>query len=544
MPSSSSPAISVIVPTRDRPGMLAVALESLAKQTFHDFEVLVVNDAGVDVSALVERFAQRLSVRLLTHEHLKGVAAARNTGIRAATGKYLAYLDDDDYYFEHHLAALHAFLRNNEYRVAYTNARQDIQELRDGTYHTVDTDTPYSKDFSRLRMCRGNLTPVLCVMHDRACIERSGLFAEYLAAHEDWDFWMRMAQHYEFAHLPILTCAYTTRLDNSSLSTGREDLMRDTWGFTRVQGMLGQQLPAIGSLEQAAASPERLGPERPAPCAVSIVLPLAAIDAQTLKSLAALCAVSGDAQLVLVGSGLGKDVLDPLLQSLAGIVSRPPLALCNAQEIGRIIAANQGAAAATGDWLIFLEEDVQPQAGWIDALTQATLGRKDCGAVGGLLRLPDMAPFAGGTLAQNGSPQFAPLPLHAAAPFHPVQFVSGHCFMIRREYFAALKGFDLAFAPSHYADADLCLRLAHSGLVCGIAAGAQLHWNKQAAPLLQSASGVRSLRLFRDRWAPQTQTTQLDISGREWSIRTRLWPSDGAISKTLIDDMQNNPQRV
>jgi len=52
---------------------------------------------------------------------------------------------------------------------------------------------------------------VLCVMHERDCLARSGMFSEYLEAHEDWDLWLRMARHYVFAHIPAVTCAYTRK---------------------------------------------------------------------------------------------------------------------------------------------------------------------------------------------------------------------------------------------------------------------------------------------------------------------------------------------
>jgi len=95
--------------------MLSVALKSIARQTFRDYEVLVVNDAGEDVSGLVKGFARSMPVRLITHESERGPSAARNTGIAASRGKYIAYLDDDDYYFENHLATLHDFLQRSGY---------------------------------------------------------------------------------------------------------------------------------------------------------------------------------------------------------------------------------------------------------------------------------------------------------------------------------------------------------------------------------------------------------------------------------------------
>lgn len=533
MSNHPAPAVSVVVPTYNRRGMLALALESIARQTFRDFEVFVVNDAGEDVSALVEGFASRMPVRLVTHEKNRGLAAARNTGIAASRGKYIAYLDDDDYYFETHLAILYDFLRRSRYRVAYTDARQDIQQPNNGTYQTVASSVAFSVDFSLNRLCRGNITPVLCIMHERACLARCGMFMEYLEAHEDWDLWLRMARHYEMAHIPKVTCAFTTRVDRSSLSTGRKDIMRDTGLFTRLQGLFVEQMPPVYSLEDASRHVSRLGPEQPEPCAVSIVLPLAVVDAGTPRNLAALCATIGDAQLVLIGSGLDLTIIEPLYRSLAGVLPRPPLALCYAGEIGRVFAANQGAASATGEWLVFLEEEVHPEPRWLEALLRASSGQPNLGALGGVLNAPGLAPLAGGNLDVDGTPVYAPLVADAATPFQPVQLLSGQCLMLRREIFVALGGFDSAFAPAHYADADLCLRLARQGRICGIAPEARLTWNKSGLHLLQSSAGVLSRRVFQDRWTPDLQKLRLDTQGADWSLRTSLWPSDGHMPESF-----------
>lgn len=359
------------------------------------------------------------------------------------------------------------------------------------------------------------------------------MFAEYLAAHEDWDLWLRMARYYDFAHIPKVTCAFTTRVDRSSLSTGRKDAMRETWLFTRLQGLFAEQTPPVSMLEKRARHAGRLGPEQPEPCAISIVLPLAAVDARTPRNLAALCATVGDAQLVLVGSGLDHASLEPLHRSLAGVLPRPPLALCNTGEIGRVCAANQGAAAATGRWLIFLEEDVHPQPGWLEALLRAASGQSALGALGGVLNIPGLVPLAGGVLDADGTPVHAPMVADTATPFLPVQLLSGHCLMLRREVFVTLGGFDPVFAPAHYADADLCLRLARQGRICGIAPEARLTWNKDGLPLVQSAAGVLSRRVFQDRWAPDARTATLDANGADWSRRPSLWPSDGHIPENF-----------
>ncbi len=88
-----APRFSVIIPTYGRPQFLADALASVAQQSFADFECLVVDDASAAPPELAAADARFRLVRRTTNG---GPAAARNTGIAAATGNYVAFLDDDD----------------------------------------------------------------------------------------------------------------------------------------------------------------------------------------------------------------------------------------------------------------------------------------------------------------------------------------------------------------------------------------------------------------------------------------------------------------
>ena len=90
---------SIVVPVYNVEDYLAQCLDSLLAQTYLDFEVIVVDDASTDSSrSIVRAYAQRGShIRLVSHTVNKGLGGARNTGLEAATGEYLLFLDSDDY---------------------------------------------------------------------------------------------------------------------------------------------------------------------------------------------------------------------------------------------------------------------------------------------------------------------------------------------------------------------------------------------------------------------------------------------------------------
>ncbi len=528
-----SPAITVILPTCDRPDMLRIALKSLAWQSFRDFETIVVNDGEADVTPVIADFAQKLDIRTVSHDTpRRGISTARNTGIRLSRGTWLAYLDDDDFLYKDHLEVLHNAVISTPFRVVYTDAILAIQEKIDGAYQTVARDLPISLAFDPAVLARRNLTPTHTLIHERSCLQRSLPFASYLHGHEDWDLWQRMGRHYCFKHVAYPTAEYLRRKDATSLSADK-DVMTESWFFVRRQGLLHAALPPVFALEEHAAKPARFGPTS-GPCRASVILPLGQASAflanpSAIRAFDALCAGLGDAQLILAGAG---DAMPELYQRAAPRLQRRPRCVQTSLDLGRVLSANLAATMAEGEWLIFLEPDVEPCSGWLDSLLSAAGERPSAGALGGTVEAPRVGRFAGGKFNSRGELIFNRLPQQASdsAPLS-VDCLSGLCLMVRREHFSALGGFNPAFAPGHYADADLCLRLAQQGLDILAVPEARLLWNSKNAPLRQYPAGLVSRRTFWDTWREEPFVLSTLTSGSEWSMRPEssasLWPSDG-----------------
>jgi glycosyltransferase involved in cell wall biosynthesis/predicted SAM-dependent methyltransferase/tetratricopeptide (TPR) repeat protein len=216
--SSELPLVSVIISTFNRPEQLAEAVRSVLNQTFANFEIVVINDAGCDIEPTLAQLNSQKIV-CLRHDTNQGVAAARNTGLRSVRGKYIAYLDDDDVYYPEHLQTLVDYLTTRPGTVAYTNACCSQQDLINGQWKVQKRDVPYSHDWSNDRVLVENFVPTLCFMHARACLEKAGYFDETLKRHEDWDLWIRLSRHYTFAHIPQVTCEFVRRTEASSLTS-------------------------------------------------------------------------------------------------------------------------------------------------------------------------------------------------------------------------------------------------------------------------------------------------------------------------------------
>jgi hypothetical protein len=224
-----APLVSVIVPTYERPEMLREAVQSIVNQTFRDWEIVVVNDAGPDVEEVLKPFRPGATIIQARHEARSDRSTARNTGLGLARGKYIAYLDDDDIFYPNHLAFLLEALRTTDRKVAYSDACRAYQTKADGHYVVVRREPFLSADFSSTRLLVSNFIPILCVLHEKACLDSAGAFDADLGTHEDWDFLIRLSRHQAFVHLKEITCEFRTREDGSSTTSERKaDFLRTT----------------------------------------------------------------------------------------------------------------------------------------------------------------------------------------------------------------------------------------------------------------------------------------------------------------------------
>ena len=215
------PRVSVIVRTKDRPGLLREALDSLRQQTVSDFEVLLVNDGGTPPSRDVLEPAPGCGLTVLGRTAPHGRARALNAALEAARGRYIAYLDDDDLFKPDHLGALAGFLDGSDgYRVVYADVEQVEQTLgEDGRYHGARLRFVFARDFDPGRLIFSNYIPLIGVMHHRALIEVAGAFDESFDLFEDWDFLVRLSRVTPLPPDPASHRHYRVRNDGSNATS-------------------------------------------------------------------------------------------------------------------------------------------------------------------------------------------------------------------------------------------------------------------------------------------------------------------------------------
>ena len=199
------PRISVIVRTRDRPALLAEALASLAAGEYRRAEVVLVNDGG-EPPAVAAGYPLPV-VRIDLAEN-RGRAAAAEAGIAAATGDYVAFLDDDDLAAPEHLATLAGLVSAAGVRVAYTDAAVAVYELDGDGWTCRERRLPYSRDFDPDVLLVDNYIPFNTLLIERALFAEAGPFDPSLPFFEDWDFLIRLSAFTSFHHLARVTCEY------------------------------------------------------------------------------------------------------------------------------------------------------------------------------------------------------------------------------------------------------------------------------------------------------------------------------------------------
>jgi glycosyltransferase involved in cell wall biosynthesis len=210
------PKVSVVIPAYNAMPYLPRTLESVLSQTFHDFEVIVINDGSSDET---EQWVSQVTdprVKLISQEN-KGLAGARNTGIADAQGEYLAFLDADDLWEPTKLEKQALLLdQNSEVGLVYTWVAYITDQ---GEYTGRVVKYQAEGDVWQELTQRNIIECGSVAMVRRCCFETVGLFDWNLSSfnvNEDWDMWLRIAARYPFKVVKEPLAYYRQRSSSAS----------------------------------------------------------------------------------------------------------------------------------------------------------------------------------------------------------------------------------------------------------------------------------------------------------------------------------------
>ncbi|BAQ15731.1 glycosyltransferase family 2 protein [Methyloceanibacter caenitepidi] len=178
--------VSAIIPAYNRSHCIGRALESVLAQTLPPEEIIVVDDASTDdLAAVLAPFGDK--VRCVRHETNQGAAAARNTGLEAAGGDWVAFLDSDDVWLEDKQAQQLAFMA----RLGLVGSCTGFKTIS-GT-EAEDAWRPYAEILSESDTAWGCYTsPGSTLVVRRDAIAASGSYDAQFARFEDWDLMLRL----------------------------------------------------------------------------------------------------------------------------------------------------------------------------------------------------------------------------------------------------------------------------------------------------------------------------------------------------------------
>ncbi|MCK5417713.1 MAG: glycosyltransferase, partial [Desulfobacterales bacterium] len=478
--SKTEALVSVIVPTFNRPHMLKEALGSILSQTYRDFEIIVVNDGGTDVSELIQNF-QDPRIKYFQQKRTTGPAAARNTGIKNAAGRYIALLDDDDIFYPEHLETAVEFL-NDQYPVVYTDAVRASYAKRGDTYTLIRKSVPYSMEFDRNKLLIGNISPVNCFIFEKQLALKAGLFNESLNTLEDWDFWIKLSSLTQFKHIAQATVQVSWRKDGTTMtsSLGHEFKKNREKIYKKYQNEINQ-IPNIREISEE-FNQIWANDWKELPQLTSIViLTFNQID-YTKKCIESVFKHTKEHfELIVVDNGSSDGTVEYLQSELRD--RRPGIRikiLQNKNNLGFAAGNNQGMAKARGDYILLLNNDVVVTRGWLQRLLACAEQDSETGIVGprtnyvaGPQRVTE---FSYDLDSLRGLDQFAEEFANKNKGQNKDQWrIVGFCMLIKRKVIEKVGGLDTRYGLGNFEDDDFCIRAKLAGFKAQIAQDCFVH---------------------------------------------------------------------
>lgn len=197
--------VSVIIPAYNKADYTVKTIESVLSQTYKPIEIIVVDDGSTDnTRQLLSQYSNSITY---IHKENGGACSARNLGIKASTGAYIALLDCDDIYLPNKI----------ELSVDYLNRNAQCGFVYTPVYFIDDKDNILRVYPSGNNLCDGhinsrllikNFIPNSTVVVRKACFWKVGFFDESIFTPADWDMWLRLSENYKAGYIKLPLTKY------------------------------------------------------------------------------------------------------------------------------------------------------------------------------------------------------------------------------------------------------------------------------------------------------------------------------------------------
>lgn len=458
------PRVSILVPVfNPPPGVLAEMIESVLAQTYDRWELVLADGASTlpGVRETLNRYATRdPRVRLLSLVRNLGISGNTNAALGAASGDYVALLDHDDLLEPDMLFEVVTRLAAApETDIVYFD---EDKVSADGRVHRDPWFKPHA--WAPEHLLAGN--PLMHSVVRLSLMREVGGFDAATDGAQDWDVMLRLTERTaRVIHVPRVLYHWRQVQGSASVS-----LAAKPWVIDLQPRVIASHLRRVGLND---VTHEMLAPglfrfawpvsgQR-----VSIIIPSRDKSALLARCLASLTQRTRypDVEIIVVDTGS----VEPATQGVYAMWrDRISVAMDHAQPFNYSRACNIGARAATGNLLLFLNNDTEIlEPGWLEEMARWA-ERPGCGAVGAKLLYPNGAIQHAGVVVGMGHLFSGAHEMYAGSYFgspnwyRPLSAVTGACMLVPRAAFEQVGGFDEGFEIA-FGDVDLCLRLRAAG---------------------------------------------------------------------------------
>lgn len=220
------PLVSVIIPSYNMARYVGEAIESVLAQTYKNYELIVVDDGSTDNTAeVVKKYLKPQAVSYI-HKENKGISVARNTGIKASRGEFIAFLDADDIWLPEKLEHQIKFMDSDKVGIVGCGA-YIINEKGEIFDNFIKKTYPNRSLLLGVLNMKNVVSGGSEALARKKCFDVVGIFDENLKSSEDWDMWLRIAYHYDivFVEKPLVKIRERT---NSLCSPSNAQKMLDS----------------------------------------------------------------------------------------------------------------------------------------------------------------------------------------------------------------------------------------------------------------------------------------------------------------------------
>ena len=218
--SNKQPLISVVITTFNRKNLLKETLDSIQRQSFTDFEIIIVDNYSEDKTKNFILNHPNKKIRFYQNKNNGIIAINRNFGIKKAKGKYIAFCDDDDLWETDKLHRQIDFIKHHNISLCYSNAKSfnDHGTICEKYVRRVVKKSHYKK------LLWGNYIPNSSVIVLKKCFNDLGMLNEENKIREDYDMWLRISEKYLIGGLDESLISYRIHSKNNTFSRTKETL--------------------------------------------------------------------------------------------------------------------------------------------------------------------------------------------------------------------------------------------------------------------------------------------------------------------------------